>query len=96
LVARLGEQVFGLLVVGLDPAQSTQFCEQIRADVAEMRVCTGDGETFITVSVGLAEIYGLETFDNYLNAAEQFLFMSKSYGRNRVFSDHTIALQIAA
>jgi len=58
-----------------------------------MRFGSGDGEFSITVSIGLAEVCGPETFDNYLNAAEQFLFMAKSYGRNQVFSDYTIVLQ---
>lgn len=95
LLARLDDEEFGILVVGLDGAAATEFCEGIRADIADMRIDAGDAQFSITVSVGLAEVCGPETFDNYLNAAEQFLFMAKSYGRNQIFSDHTIALQAA-
>jgi diguanylate cyclase (GGDEF)-like protein len=96
LVARLGEEEFGLLLVDLDGAASTKFCEDLRQAIALAPIQADDVELAITVSVGVAEVYGHETFDNYLNAAEQFLFMAKSNGRNQVFSDHTIVMMAAA
>ncbi|CDN54305.1 Mll1446 protein [Neorhizobium galegae bv. officinalis bv. officinalis str. HAMBI 1141] len=95
LLARLDDEEFGLLLVGFDGAAATDFCEKLRLEIAGMRIASGDNDFSITVSIGLAEVYGPETFDNYLNAAEQFLFMAKSFGRNQVFSDHTIVLQAA-
>ncbi|MEN3145827.1 GGDEF domain-containing protein [Neorhizobium sp. IRAMC:178] len=94
-LARLGDEEFGMLLVGLDVAAATEFCEKLRLDIADVRIMSGDVDFSMTVSIGLAEVCGPETFDNYLNAAEQFLFMAKSHGRNRVFSDYTIALQTA-
>ncbi|MCJ9749875.1 GGDEF domain-containing protein [Neorhizobium sp. BETTINA12A] len=93
LLARLDDEEFGLLLVGFDGAAATDFCEKLRLEIAGMRIASGDNDFSITVSIGLAEVYGPETFDNYLNAAEQFLFMAKSFGRNQVFSDHTVVLQ---
>ncbi|CDZ46373.1 GGDEF domain-containing protein [Neorhizobium galegae] len=93
LLARLDDEEFGLLLVGFDGAAATDFCEKLRLEIADMRIASGDNHFSITVSIGLAEVYGPETFDNYLNAAEQFLFMAKSFGRNQVFSDHTVVLQ---
>jgi PleD family two-component response regulator len=49
----------------------------------------------VTISMGLANITGSETFDNYLNAADQYLYLAKHSGRNRVFSDYQV-LKIAA
>lgn len=95
LLARLDDEEFGLLLVGFDGAAATDFCEKLRLEIAGMRITSGDNDFSITVSIGLAEVYGPETFDNYLNAAEQFLFMAKSFGRNQVFSDHTVVLQAA-
>jgi diguanylate cyclase (GGDEF)-like protein len=95
LLARLDDEEFGLLLVGLDGAAATDFCEKVRLEIAGMRISSGDRGFSITVSIGLADVCGPETFDNYLNAAEQFLFMAKSYGRNQVFSDYTIVLQAA-
>ncbi|CDZ35498.1 Mll1446 protein [Neorhizobium galegae bv. officinalis] len=94
-LARLGDEEFGMLLVGLDVAAATEFCEKLRLDIAGIRIVTGDVDFSMTVSIGLAEVCGPETFDNYLNAAEQFLFMAKSHGRNRVLSDYTIVLQAA-
>jgi diguanylate cyclase (GGDEF)-like protein len=93
LLARLGDEEFGMLLVGLDPAAATELCEKLRLEIAGIRIVSGNIDFSITVSIGLAEVCGPETFDNYLNAAEQFLFMAKSHGRNRVFSDYTIVLQ---
>ncbi len=95
LLARLDDEEFGMLLVGLDGAAATDFCEKLRLDIAAMRINGGDLDFSVTVSIGLAEVCGPETFDNYLNAAEQFLFMAKSYGRNQIFSDYTIVLQAA-
>ncbi|WP_105430273.1 GGDEF domain-containing protein [Neorhizobium sp. T6_25] len=94
-LARLGDEDFGMLLVGLDVAAATEFCEKLRLDIAGIRIVSGDADFSMTVSIGLAEVCGPETFDNYLNAAEQFLFMAKSHGRNRVLSDYTIVLQTA-
>jgi diguanylate cyclase (GGDEF)-like protein len=90
LVARLGEEEFGLLLVRCDDAAATEFCETLRQDISGITVNAGDADVAVSVSIGVAEIYGPETFDNYLNAAEQFLFMAKCNGRNQVFSDHTM------
>ena len=42
-----------------------------------------------------ASISDAETFDNYLNAADQYLYLAKHSGRNRVFSDYQVT-RIAA
>lgn len=95
LSARLGDGVFGLFLVGLNGAAAMDFCEKLRLEIAAMRFAADAADFSVTVSLGLAEVYGPETFDNYLNAAEQFLFMAKSHGRNRVFSDRTVVLHAA-
>lgn len=96
VVARLDDEEFGLLLVGLDAVEAFEFCETLRGEIAAMRFDVGDSDITVSVSIGLAEVCGPETFDNYLNAAEQFLFMAKSYGRNQIFSDHTIVLHAAS
>jgi diguanylate cyclase (GGDEF)-like protein len=95
LLARLDEEQFGLLVTGLNAGKATELCDTLRLAIGEMRISAHGTDLSVTVSVGVAEVCGPEAFDNYLNGAEQFLFMAKSYGRNQVFSDHTIELQMA-
>jgi diguanylate cyclase (GGDEF)-like protein len=52
-----------------------------------MTVTADDEDLSVTISIGVAEISAHETFDNYLNAADQFLYMAKHKGRNLVYSD---------
>ena len=61
-----------------------------------LSIKTDDGDVKVTVSIGLAEIADKESFDNYLNAADQFLYMAKSAGRNRVFSEADLAIPAVA
>lgn len=93
-VAHLGQDQFGLLMVGMNIATATERLDRLRRELASCPI-GWEGEMInITVSIGIAEIQGLETFDNYINAAEQFLFMAKMSGRNQVISDHTFATAV--
>lgn len=96
LVARLGGEEFGMLFVDLDPQQAMRFCEEIRSEIAEVRIVVDDDDISITVSVGHASITGAESFENYLNAADQYLYLAKHSGRNRVFSDCQVSQIMAS
>lgn len=87
LLGRLGGEEFGFVLVGLEMADAAAFCETIKDSIAALRIVFDDQEVAITVSIGLAEVCGHETFDNYLTAADQYLYLAKNYGRNRVYSD---------
>ncbi len=91
LPARLDDKQFGVLLVGIAGAVAMEFCERLRRDVAAIRFSASEMDFSVTVSIGLADVSEPETFENYLNAAEQFLFMAKSHGRNQVVSDVTVA-----
>ncbi|MNT94302.1 diguanylate cyclase [compost metagenome] len=67
----------------------------MRRCVAELRVALDDTDIAVTASIGVAEVAGLENFSNYLNAADQFLYLAKRYGRNRVYSDNTLLRMLA-
>lgn len=95
LIARLGGEEFGILLTGMQPSEARVFCDNLRKSVEIMRVPTDDGELQVTISIGLAEIAEIETFDNYLNAADQFLYMAKHAGRNCVISDLDIGSRAA-
>ncbi|MBW8320661.1 MAG: diguanylate cyclase [Rhizobium sp.] len=90
LLARLGGEEFGILLSGMDTEAASEFCEIVRSSVAELRVAHADTDISVTASIGVAEVAGLENFSNYLNAADQFLYLAKRYGRNRVYSDNTL------
>ncbi|MCV9960887.1 diguanylate cyclase [Pararhizobium sp. BT-229] len=96
LLARLGGEEFGILFNGLDVAAANGFCETLRLDLAKGKITADDEELSITVSIGLATIEGLESFENYLNAADQFLYMAKYDGRNRIVSELTLLRAMAS
>ncbi|MDQ0421395.1 diguanylate cyclase (GGDEF)-like protein [Peteryoungia aggregata LMG 23059] len=87
LLARLGGEEFSVLMLGVDIAEGAQLCETLRAEIASLRVAFDDRDINVTISIGLAEIAGRESFSNYLAAADQLLYLAKSYGRNRVYSE---------
>ena len=95
LVARLGGEEFGVLLTGMELSDAKAFCEKLRGSIEYMQVPTDDGELQVTISIGLAEIAELESFDNYLNAADQFLYMAKHAGRNCVISELDIGNRAA-
>ena len=96
LLARLGGEEFGVIFNGLGLDEASDYCDRLRAELAAQPI-DADGEPLtITVSVGLAAISGRETFDNYLNAADQFLYMAKHAGRNRVFSELSLMNALAS
>jgi diguanylate cyclase (GGDEF)-like protein len=96
MVARLGGEEFGILYCGLDIQQAFEFCDHIREEIAKVRVVVDDEDLSVTVSMGLATISGAETFDNYLNAADQYLYLAKHSGRNQVFSDYQVTKIMAS
>lgn len=95
LLARLGGEEFGILLTGMDCESASLFCENVRRCIAELRVALDDTDIAVTASIGVAEVAGLENFSNYLNAADQFLYLAKRYGRNRVYSDNTLLRMLA-
>lgn len=96
LLARLGGEEFGIIFNGLGLVEALDHCEHLRMELASQPI-DADGEALtITVSAGLAAISERETFDNYLNAADQFLYMAKHAGRNRVFSELSLVSALAS
>lgn len=96
LLARLGGEEFGILFNSLSVADASSFCEDLRQDLASAKVVADDEELSVTVSIGLATIESHESFDNYLNAADQFLYMAKYAGRNRIVSELTLLNSMAS
>lgn len=87
LAARIGGEEFAIFLKDLDAAQARAFCETLREAVETAGVQLTGTEIAVTISLGVVEIEKGEPFDNQLNAADQLLYMAKSNGRNRVFSD---------
>lgn len=96
MLSRLGGEEFGILISNCAASEARLFCESVRSSAELLPIKTDDGDLQVTVSIGLAEITEDESFDNYLNAADQFLYMAKNAGRNRVFSEADLDVSAVA
>lgn len=96
LLSRIGGEEFAVLFSNLDSQAATSVCDALRTDLIDLKIIADDEELTVTVSVGVAAIDGYESFENYLNAADQFLYMAKHKGRNQVYSDARMAAEAAA
>lgn len=96
LIARLGGEEFAILLRNMAIREATEFCDRVRAQIARASIVFEEEELSVQVSIGVAEISEDEAFENYLNAADQYLYMAKNSGRNRVFSDYSITQLLAA
>ena len=83
IVGRLGGEEFALLLPETDQAGAFVLAERLREAVAAIRL--GDLPVGITVSIGVAEVWGGElTVDAALARADCALYAAKRTGRNRV------------
>lgn len=87
LVARFGGEEFALYLHDMAGRAAFDFCNGIRAAVEALAIEVNGKTIRITASLGVADVQPEETFDNHLNAADQFLYMAKNSGRNRVFCE---------
>jgi diguanylate cyclase (GGDEF)-like protein len=84
LVARIGGEEFALILPGLDRADAAQFCESLRAGVANHDWREIDAALAITVSVGVAQWDGTSEIDELVHIADTQLYRAKRAGRNQV------------
>lgn len=73
LLARLGGEEFGLLLLNCDTSQAIEVVERLRESVPQERTC----------SAGYAVRYPGESADSVLARADEALYEAKSAGRNR-------------
>jgi len=88
LLFRMGGEEFGALLPDTDRDGGLVVAERIRTSVNEARIplLSGDGETKITISIGVACVFphtGGDA-DSLLKLADSNLYKSKATGRNKV------------
>ncbi|WP_423339889.1 diguanylate cyclase [Rhizobium sp. HT1-10] len=93
LLARIGGEEFAIMFTDMDSADATIFCDELRKNLSALKIKADDEELRVSVSIGVAAINAREEFGNYLNAADQFLYMAKHRGRNLVYSDAKMAAE---
>ena len=84
LLARIGGEEFAILFPGLNAKAALRLSDHIRLDISHETLLVDDRQITLTVSIGVAEINGQGSLDQYLVAADRALYTAKHEGRNRV------------
>ena len=83
-VARLGGEEFGAIVHGRDMAERIARIEGVKALIANHAIAVEGGAVKITISAGIADIWGERKKEVVYAAADKALYLAKALGRNRV------------
>lgn len=84
LLARIGGEEFAILFPGLNTKAALRLSDHIRLDLSHETLLVDDQQITLTVSIGVAEIHGQGSLDQYLIAADRALYTAKHEGRNCV------------
>ena len=84
LVARIGGEEFALILPGMKQADAIEFCETLRATVAEHNWQATHRELSISISIGVAQWDGFAELDELMHTADARLYTAKRAGRNQV------------
>lgn len=87
MLSRLGGKELTTPFPIMDSNSTTKLSKEIRSDISRSKVTADDEDLGVTISIGVAQTLGHETFKNHLNTADQFLYITKHKGRNMVYSD---------
>lgn len=80
---RLGGEEFAVLLPKATLQQAQQLAERIREHVAATPTITHKETIYVTISIGVALLYGQDE-DSVKSQADQALYQAKNSGRNRV------------
>lgn len=85
LAGRYGGEEFALILPGIKVSEAEVLCEMLRGQIEQEGAGVDHPDLRMTVSVGVADIAGLDPKAAYA-AADKCLYLAKNEGRNRVVS----------
>lgn len=91
MAARLGGEEFALLLPDHTMAEAEAHCEDLLRQVRAHSVEGSETRLPVTASIGLSALHAGESLDTLLNAADQMLYLAKSQGRDRIYSEGRIS-----
>jgi diguanylate cyclase (GGDEF)-like protein/PAS domain S-box-containing protein len=86
LVARIGGEEFGILLVNVDLAEGERVAERIRKLIEALQLDVGERSLSCTASIGLAGFTGSAL--DLMTQADAALYRAKEGGRNQVHTAH--------
>ncbi|MGD9209788.1 MAG: diguanylate cyclase [Desulfobacteraceae bacterium] len=81
---RYGGEEFLIVLPGSTGTKEENLYERICRQISDNEIMTGKGGIAVTVSIGVAAYYGLESLQELLTVADIHLYKAKEHGRNRV------------
>ncbi|MGD8709749.1 MAG: diguanylate cyclase [Ectothiorhodospiraceae bacterium] len=84
ILARYGGDELAALLLDADEETALEIAERLRQAVADTPFEFAGSPRHLTVSIGLATTASTVNIDQFLNMADQALFLAKDAGRNRV------------
>ena len=84
LAVRWGGEEFLLVLPGCPLSEALEFAEKLRARISAAHLCPNMLEHTVTVSIGISEFDGGDSFDHSISLADHALYAAKRAGRNRV------------
>jgi diguanylate cyclase (GGDEF)-like protein len=85
LVARYGGEEFSVLLLKTPWSGAKIVAERIRQKVSEWDIIVAQKPTFVTVSVGVAELSpAFKSVESFIDSADQALYQAKADGKNCV------------
>jgi diguanylate cyclase len=96
VAARYGGEEFSVILPGSRLREAVAVAESIRRHVSSKRVTnkrTNEDMGTVTLSIGVAQFDGGESITQFIQRADEALYMAKGEGRNRVVSQVEIALR---
>lgn len=93
VLARYGGEEFAVLLRNVEPAGAEVFAERMRSAVEHARLAVGRAHVRMTVSLGVATTSadGSDAPARLVEAADRYLYLSKSRGRNCLTSARSFA-----
>jgi len=84
IAGRYGGEEFGVILGNTDAKSSMVFCERVREEIAALEVIHDKKSIKFTVSLGISQaVESTKTYQEWLEQADQSLYVSKENGRNQ-------------
>jgi diguanylate cyclase len=85
-IARYGGEEFVILITGSTLDDSVSFIDKLRSIVRSYDFICNENNLKITMSAGVARRSDVESIDDLIKKADEYVYKAKQNGRNRVIS----------
>ena len=85
-VARFGDCKFALLLPGAGINETNSIAERLRAAVSTIELPVNGGLERYTISLGAAEVFGMQDRSGLIERAQQSLNAARDAGGNQIFA----------